>query len=278
MKTGNLILIGCVLLLAVIAGASATTVTVKPKTIDSGDTITMVVQGMPNGAKFNVIAKGAFHVANGESFNFITENITIPILGGTGSFTVKNKNTTTNNIVVGEYENPEELDETPYHEIAFTDPSVGGEMTATHSFDNMEGGVVTVKWGGSALGPTENIFKINSKKISGPKSFEIPITVTTDHVGKVTLTLKQNGNAIYKGEVTVNNPTQFGAINITSKPSNALVYLDGVYQGLTPQEITGIPAGVHKVKVSKSGYYPITRYITIPENEMIYSHFKLTRK
>ncbi len=279
MKKGYLILVGCIVLLACAAGASATQVRVTPRQIDSGDTVYVWVSGMPDGQKFSFTAKGSFIVNSGDSFSFETENITIPIVGGEGSFTVKNMNTDTNNIVIGEYEGAPEAGEPPYHELSFTGPTVGDVFTGVHAFDDMETGEVTVLWEGMAIGNTKSIFTLNSRKLEGPRSFVIPITVTADHPGVVELVFRQNGQPVYRGEVLLSNPSVTGGISVTSKPTGANVYLDGVFQGTTPTgDITGIPTGLHQIKVTKSGYFTVTRNVNVPDGTTTGVYIKLTRK
>ena len=50
-----------------------------------------------------------------------------------------------------------------------------------------------------------------------------------------------------------NTPTT-GTLYVQSSPTNAKVYVDGTYYGLTPHSITGLSTGSHTVLVQKSGY------------------------
>jgi hypothetical protein len=45
-----------------------------------------------------------------------------------------------------------------------------------------------------------------------------------------------------------------GTVSVSSTPQGARVYLDGVERGTTPVTITGVPAGIHLLRVTKSGY------------------------
>nr|QNO43811.1 hypothetical protein BPLLOOKG_00037 [Methanosarcinales archaeon ANME-2c ERB4] len=45
-----------------------------------------------------------------------------------------------------------------------------------------------------------------------------------------------------------------GSISISSSPSGADIYLNGVYNGTTPATITGVPPGAHTLKLEKYGY------------------------
>jgi len=46
-----------------------------------------------------------------------------------------------------------------------------------------------------------------------------------------------------------------GNISFASSPLGASILIDGVYYGLTPENITGISAGNHIVRLTLSGYY-----------------------
>lgn len=54
-----------------------------------------------------------------------------------------------------------------------------------------------------------------------------------------------------------------GALTITSSPDGAQVQLDNAVMGITPQSIDSISPGVHNVTVSKAGYAPETRSVTV---------------
>ncbi len=45
-----------------------------------------------------------------------------------------------------------------------------------------------------------------------------------------------------------------GTVSVSSTPTGARVYLDGVDRGTTPTTITGVSTGMHKLKVTLSGY------------------------
>jgi hypothetical protein len=252
---------------------------VTPKKIDSGDTIYVSVQGMPDGQKFGITAKGSFIVNNGDSFTFQTENITIPIHVGNGTFTVKNKNTDDNTIVLGEYNLvPGALDKGPFHEMTFSGPTIGEVFSGSSHFDELENGIVTASWGGTALGNTKSVFTMNSQKLGGPTGFIIPITVTADHPGVVEVVFRQTGQPVYRGEIELLNPTVTGGLGISSRPSGANVYLDGAFKGMTPRVINNVVTGLHQIKLTKSGFFPVTRYVNVPDGSTLDVYVKLTRR
>ncbi|HHY97353.1 MAG TPA: PEGA domain-containing protein, partial [Firmicutes bacterium] len=49
-----------------------------------------------------------------------------------------------------------------------------------------------------------------------------------------------------------------GAINVTSSPSGARVFLDGQEKGYTPLFIRDVPLGDHEIVLVVPGYYAVT--------------------
>jgi len=54
-----------------------------------------------------------------------------------------------------------------------------------------------------------------------------------------------------------------GNVSVYSSPLGANVYLDGVYEGITPVNLTGIAAGSHALKLASAGYYDYDATITV---------------
>jgi hypothetical protein len=54
-----------------------------------------------------------------------------------------------------------------------------------------------------------------------------------------------------------------GSLDVRSSPSGASIYIDGVYKGVTPKVISGLSAGSHQAKVTKSGYNDYTRTTSV---------------
>lgn len=64
---------------------------------------------------------------------------------------------------------------------------------------------------------------------------------------------------------------QYGSVSITSSPSGAYVYMDGVYKGRTPLTLSNVAATSHNIELDLAGYYDwkttisvaagVTRYV-----------------
>ena len=66
-----------------------------------------------------------------------------------------------------------------------------------------------------------------------------------------------------------------GSIDVNSSPMSAEIYIDGKHYGQTPNYINEILIGTHTLKLEKNGCAPITKTITIKENETLTVNEKL---
>ena len=97
-------------------------------------------------------------------------------------------------------------------------------------------------------------------------------------IGRYTVTLEvANG----KGRSVMRKPSLItpnagnvtgpnGMIWITSSPSDAQVFADGNYLGTTPLHSSGMPAGIHQIRVSREGYRDWTGYIRVNQGMFTY--------
>ena len=94
--------------------------------------------------------------------------------------------------------------------------------------------------------------------------------------GKQRLTLKQEGFKPAQQEVLINSDEVvkltanleqlYGALSVTSNPSEAIVYIDGDSLGMTPLKLEKIAAGQRDVKVQKGNLMAMKK-ITVVENK-----------
>ena len=66
-------------------------------------------------------------------------------------------------------------------------------------------------------------------------------------------------------------PTPIGYVYVRSDPSGADIYLDGVYNSITPTTVSDVSPGSHTIKLTKSGYedYTTTVYVSAGDIESI---------
>ena len=67
-----------ILLILLVPAATAATVSITPTTIDPGDTVTVDVKGLPDGARFSLGINAEFDVTPGEKFAFTARDLVLP--------------------------------------------------------------------------------------------------------------------------------------------------------------------------------------------------------
>jgi len=67
-----------------------------------------------------------------------------------------------------------------------------------------------------------------------------------------------------------------GAINLTSTPSGAKIYLDDKYKGITPQTLSNLEPGTYQLKLTKTGYQDWQQEITVSSDKTIEIFVNLT--
>jgi len=82
---------------------------------------------------------------------------------------------------------------------------------------------------------------------------EIPTTATTEQAAANTT----EENTTVTTVVPTGTPTvpTTGGITVASSPMGASILLDGVLEGTTPENLTGIAEGNHIIRLTLSGYY-----------------------
>jgi len=81
-----------------------------------------------------------------------------------------------------------------------------------------------------------------------------------------------NDASFYVMDNQTNEPSVYkvarrGNLDVDTYPSNARIYIDGDYYGRSPQVITRLDIGYHKVLLEKEGYIPYETHVYIKGNE-----------
>ncbi|PWR72577.1 hypothetical protein DK846_06315 [Methanospirillum lacunae] len=100
---------------------------------------------------------------------------------------------------------------------------------------------------------------------SGIGRYTVTLEVT-DSTGRSDIIRKPGFIVTNGGRVSGPN----GMIWISSTPSDALVYVDGAYLGVTPLQSVGVPAGIRQVHVTKDGYHDWTGYVQVRQGVFSY--------
>jgi len=68
-----------------------------------------------------------------------------------------------------------------------------------------------------------------------------------------------------------------GAINLTSTPSDAKIYLDNKYQGIAPQTLSNLEPDTYQLRLTKSGYQDWQQEVTVSSDKTIEIFVNLTQ-
>jgi len=109
-----------------------------------------------------------------------------------------------------------------------------------------------------------------------------PYTFTNIPVGTHEVSVYYSGYQTFYTSVSVNNgqtttinavltPTiSSGTLSVSSNPSGAAVYVDGLYRGVTSTTVGNLAAGQHSVRLSKAGYQDWTGTVSISAGATTY--------
>lgn len=82
-----------ILLILLVPAATAATVTISPTKIDPGDTVSVGVKDLPDGARFSLSISAEFDVNPGEKFAFTARNLVLPFSLGSGEVSAYTRGT-----------------------------------------------------------------------------------------------------------------------------------------------------------------------------------------
>jgi hypothetical protein len=88
-------------------------------------------------------------------------------------------------------------------------------------------------------------------------------------------------STVRAGEVTntyakLTAQPSYGSVYVSTSPSGANVYLDGIYKGQSPRTISGVDAGSHIVEAELAGYQEWSGRVTVVSNQQAQLSVSLT--
>ena len=80
-------------MLLLIATVSAVSITESPDVVQRGDTVTLAISDLPDGASFSLLIGGKFGVTPGQRFSFETRNFNMPFALNQGTVSATTQGT-----------------------------------------------------------------------------------------------------------------------------------------------------------------------------------------
>jgi hypothetical protein len=259
------------LFLTCAATVSAVSVSVAPLQVSPGETITISVQDMPDGSNCTMSWE-VYIDETGPDYKWNIVGLSFPINLEYADYRVINQNTATNKVTL-----VNDVPDFGTRELILSGDSVDGIWTGYHGNDFINGSWPTIQNEGTVLAGKTSILSlwqwhgtklpnplIESQVNGGPDDFTIPLSFTGIENGKVRFTIIVNGTNVATNTIIIGSPaSSTGSLLVRSIPSNADIYLDGVYYGKSPAIIGNVPPGVRTVTLEKSGSTDYTSQVTV---------------
>jgi len=104
---------------------------------------------------------------------------------------------------------------------------------------------------------------INERLITHLMLMRSTATTATTTVATTTTTTPAAANTTIETTTAPAAGDSLGTVSVYSSPLSANVYIDGVYKGIAPVNLTDISAGSHALKLALTGYYDYDTTITV---------------
>jgi tetratricopeptide (TPR) repeat protein len=123
--------------------------------------------------------------------------------------------------------------------------------------------------------------------LNGEYRGRTPLTVPDLPLGRYALRLTREGYQTHRQAVVVEGrtllsprlrPEPRAALRVTSRPSGAAVYLDGVRRGRTPAALADLEPGNHHLELVQTNYFPAARQVRLAAGEETTTHVVLDHR
>lgn len=193
-----------ILVLLLVSAASAATVTVSPTKIDPGDTVTVDVQNLPDGAAFSLGIRGEFDVTPGDRFAFTARNLVLPFSLGSGEVSAYSRGTEWTGV------SAQMPDGTSASLINYADAN--GEVRTTQAYTISSGTYSAVALDGRAApaaGSVVTEVTMRGTK-TGPDDGTISFAIDGVDYGTATVTVYVDGAQALSRQITIGSPSSPG--------------------------------------------------------------------
>lgn len=247
-------------LLLLIPAAAAATITITPDAIERGDTVTVSVNDLPDGAAFSLGIRGEFAVNPGDQFAFTARDLTLPFSLGSGQVSAYSRGTEWTGLAV-------QLPDGPSVSLS-NNADANGEFRVTQQYNISSGTYSAITLDGRAASTAERIIAevtMQGTK-TGPDDGTISFAIDGITYGTATVTIYVDGRQELSRTIAIGG-------GISSPTTTTQGSGSGGTGGLFPTEPTTGPATVTSADGKASltgtdlegaGLLPITVQGTVP--------------
>lgn len=180
-----------------IPAATAATITITPASIDPGDTVTVDVQNLPDGAAFSFGIRGEFDVNPGDTFAFTARDLVLPFSLGSGEVSAYSRGTEWTGLSV----------QMPDGASASLSNSAdaNGEFRTTQNYNISSGTYSAITLDGRAAPATERVVtEVTMQGVkTGPDDGRISFAIDGITHGTATVTVYVDGREALSRAVTI---------------------------------------------------------------------------
>ncbi len=190
------------LIFLLIPAASAASVTITPTGIDPGDTITVNIQDLPNGAAFSFSILGEFDVTPGERFTFTARDLTLPFSLGSGEVSAYTRGTDWTGLTM----------QSEDFTVTLGGSAENGEFRKTQAYNISSGTYEAVSLEGWAAPSADNIIAEMTMQgtKTGPDDGTISFAIDGITYGTATVSVDVDGQRALSQKITIGSPSGNG--------------------------------------------------------------------
>ena len=180
-----------------IPAATAATITITPASIDPGDTVTVDVQNLPDGAAFSFGIRGEFDVNPGDTFAFTASDLVLPFSLGSGEVSAYSRGTEWTGLSV---RMPDGVSAS-----LSNNADANGEFRTTEARNISSGTYAAITLDGRAAPATERVVtEVTMQGIkTGPDNSRISFAIDGITHGTATVTVYVDGREALSRAVTI---------------------------------------------------------------------------
>lgn len=246
------------LLALLIPAATAATITITPVAIDPGDTVTVDVQNLPDGADFSLEIRGEFDVTPGDRFAFTAQNLVLPFSLSPGEVSAYSKGTEWTGLSV---QMPDGVSAS-----LSNNADANGEFCTTESRNISSGTYAAVTLDGRAASAARNIItKVTMQGTKrGPDNGKITFGIGGITHGTATVTVYVDGSQALSRVIAIGSPSpsSTGTTSGPSGPGSSLI-TDPIPGPATASSADG-KAALTGTDIEGAGLLAITVQGTLP--------------